>query len=132
MSDPIVTTKKEREEWKQIESAATPILWWQLDSRIVCGPDGAHAIGGLKRTEDSKFIICARNNFRRLIADVEQLTESHERLHAMIPLFQEARDALSAIPLTAAKLRGLDLTLADRMDDVGIPERWKARKERGG
>lgn len=52
------------------------------------------------------------------------------RLDAMLPLFQEARDALPAIPLTAAKLHGIDLTLADRMDGVGIPERWKAREER--
>lgn len=54
----------------------------------------------------------------------------HRRMEAMFPLFQEARDALTAIPLASAKLRGIDLTLGDRMDDVGIPERWNAREER--
>ncbi len=52
----------------------------------------------------------------RLIVEVERLRERDERLVAMLPLFEEAR------------LRGLDLTLADRMDDVGIPDRWKARQ----
>ena len=50
------------------------------------------------------------------------------RLAAMMPLFQEARDALPCITLAQAKLRGLRLDLADRMDDVGIAERWKQRE----
>ena len=54
------------------------------------------------------------------------------RLAAMMPLFQEARDALPAISLASAKLHGLDLTLGDRMDDVGVPERWKEREKREG
>ncbi len=41
------------------------------------------------------------------------------RLKLLIPLFQEARDALPAISLATAKMRNLDLTLADRMDEVG-------------
>lgn len=48
------------------------------------------------------------------------------RLTAMFPLFEEARDALPAIPLASAKLRGVDLTLADRMDAVGDPAKWAA------
>ena len=45
------------------------------------------------------------------------------RLNTIIPLFQEARDALCAIPLAIAKLRGLDLTLGDRMDKAGTATR---------
>ena len=59
----------------------------------------------------------------------EVVAEKYKRrLQAMMPLFQEARDAICAIPKTAAKLRGLRLDLADRMDDVGIAERWAARE----
>lgn len=46
------------------------------------------------------------------------------RLTAMFPLFEEARDALPAIPLASAKLRGVSLDLADRMDAVGDPAKW--------
>lgn len=49
------------------------------------------------------------------------------RLEAMLPLFQEARDALTAIPLASAKVHNIDLSLGDRMDDVGVPSRWAAR-----
>ena len=52
--------------------------------------------------------------------------ESKRRLRAMLPLFEEARDAITTIPLATARLRGLRLDLADRMDDVGVPERWTA------
>ena len=50
------------------------------------------------------------------------------RLEKIMPLFQEARDALPAISLASAKLRGLDLTLGDRMDEAGRPQRaeWDA------
>lgn len=57
-----------------------------------------------------------------------RVAELEERLDAMIPLFEEARDALPAITLESAKLRGIRLDLAYRMDDVGDPERWAARK----
>lgn len=45
------------------------------------------------------------------------------RLETIIPLFQDARDALTAIPLASAKLRGLDLSLADKMDAAGTATR---------
>lgn len=48
------------------------------------------------------------------------------RMKAMMPLFQEARDALPAISVSSAKLHNISLTLADRMDDIGIPDRWAA------
>jgi hypothetical protein len=59
------------------------------------------------------------------LADAQRLRASERRLKAMIPLFEEARDALTAIPLASAKLRGVRLDLADRMDDVGVPSRWQ-------
>lgn len=65
-----------------------------------------------------------------LIAEMEarlrELEAGDRRLKAMLPLFEEARDALPAITEHSRKLRGISLTLADRMDDVGIYDRWKA------
>jgi hypothetical protein len=65
----------------------------------------------------------------RLSEAVDERDALKRRLAAMFPLFQEARDALTAIPLASAKLHGIRLDLADRMDDVGVPDRWKAREE---
>ena len=61
-----------------------------------------------------------------LLAEIDRLAKSDRRLSDMLPLFQEARDALPAIKLTAAELRGIRLDLADRMDAVGVPETWLA------
>ena len=58
-------------------------------------------------------------------AEVDKLTR---RLKAVMPLFEEARDALPAISTASAKLHNIRLDLADRMDDVGIPERWATRE----
>jgi len=60
------------------------------------------------------------------MALAKKLAAVTKRLDAMMPLFQEARDALCAISTVSAKLHGVSPTLADRMDDVGIPERWAA------
>jgi hypothetical protein len=38
----------------------------------------------------------------------------------VMPLLQEARDALPAISIVAAKLHHVDLTLGDRMDIAGM------------
>ena len=63
----------------------------------------------------------------KIITEAEWLIlqDNAARLTAMLPLFEEARDALCVIPLATAKLRNISLTLADRMDDVGIPDRWR-------
>jgi hypothetical protein len=53
-----------------------------------------------------------------------ELAQLRARLAAIFPLFQEARDALTAIPLASARLHGVDLSLADRMDHVGDPAKW--------
>ncbi len=58
--------------------------------------------------------------------DGERLKAVERRFAAMLPLFEEARDALPAIPLALAKLCSIRFDLADRMDDVGVPDRWKA------
>jgi len=55
--------------------------------------------------------------------------ELRARLAAIMPLFEEARDALCALRPMQVKLHNISPTLADRMDDVGDPERWKARRE---
>jgi len=47
------------------------------------------------------------------------------RLSEIMPLFEEARDALPALSLTSAKLHRVDLTLADRMDAVGMRD-WRS------
>ena len=62
------------------------------------------------------------------VEELARLRDRDERLKAMMPLFEEARDALCAISEVSARLHNVRLDLADRMDDVGIPDRWRARK----
>jgi hypothetical protein len=57
---------------------------------------------------------------------IPKLEAAERRLRDLMPLFEEARDALPAISTTAARLRGVRLDLADRMDAVGDYEQWKA------
>jgi hypothetical protein len=45
------------------------------------------------------------------------------RLQEIIPLFEEARDALTALTVAQCKLRNIDLTLGDRMDRAGTRTR---------
>jgi len=61
--------------------------------------------------------------------EIENLKKHKRRLQDMMPLFQEARDAITLIKLSTAKLHGLSLDLDKRMDDVGILERWEAMDE---
>ena len=70
--------------------------------------------------------IAVRDLDARLAAAEADAAKLKRRMAALIPLFQEARDAITAIPLAAAKLRGLRLDLADRMDEVGELARWEA------
>jgi hypothetical protein len=51
-----------------------------------------------------------------------------ERTWQLVKLLIECRDALPAISLATAKLRGLDLTLANRIDEALEP--WAV--EEGG
>lgn len=51
----------------------------------------------------------------------ETLEEYKVKLKEMFNLLLEARDALPAISLASAKLRGIDLTLADRIEEAMKP-----------
>lgn len=51
----------------------------------------------------------------------ETLEEYKVKLKEVLGLLLEARDALPAISLASAKLRGLDLTLADRIEEAMKP-----------
>ena len=56
-------------------------------------------------------------------AIMDSITDKEAKIVEMFRLLLECRDALPAIKMTAAKLRGLDLTLADRIEDCLAP--WK-------
>lgn len=51
----------------------------------------------------------------------ETTEEYKAKLGEVLVLLLEARDALPAISLTSAKLRGIDLTLADRIEKAMEP-----------
>jgi len=57
--------------------------------------------------------------------ELSKLRAMERHFKAMLPLFQEARDAICAISTTTAKIHNISLVLAECMDDVGILERWK-------
>ena len=58
-------------------------------------------------------------------AIIESIPDKDQKITEMAMLLLECRDALPAIKLTSAKLRGLDLTLADRIEDCLAPWRLK-------
>lgn len=47
----------------------------------------------------------------------DRIDDKGDKIKQAAHLLLEARDALPAISFTAAKLHGLDLTLADRIED---------------
>jgi len=47
----------------------------------------------------------------------DRIADKDEKIKQAFHLLIEARDALPAISLASAKLNGLDLTLADRIED---------------
>lgn len=55
---------------------------------------------------------------------------THEKCRELFRLLIEARDALPAIPLASAKLRNIDLSLADRIDACLEP--WKVPPDTPG
>lgn len=88
-------------------------------------------------------------NARRLVAcwnacegvstdDLEAMPAAYmlAKLQMVIPLFQEARDAMTAITEAQRKLHGISQTLADRMDEAGTfsVDDWRAAiaKVKGG
>lgn len=60
------------------------------------------------------------------------LMEAANKIEEMFKLLLECRDALPAIPLASAKLRGLDLRLADRIEDCIEPWRLPADSPASG
>ena len=52
----------------------------------------------------------------------------YPKMKEMILLLIECRDAIPAITMTSAKLRGIDLSLADRIESCLVP--WEV--EEGG
>jgi hypothetical protein len=115
------------------EQSETPLVDAAVDSIMVDVNDGELGLAGAlaRLSVVSKKLERTAAKLREENAELVRERDKHwRRLQAMLPLFQEARDALPAISLVSAKLRGLDLTLGDRMDEVGVPELWRARCER--
>lgn len=54
----------------------------------------------------------------------KKLERKNKHLDAIMSLFEEARDAITALTRNQCKLHKISFTLADRMDEVGIPQRW--------
>ena len=65
------------------------------------------------------------DDVRAVCADADYL---RWRLDEILPLFEEARDALPAINMASARLHGVDLTLGDRMDSAGTRTRAALRE----
>jgi hypothetical protein len=57
--------------------------------------------------------------------DTPEYRSMKRRLELAISVLCEARDAIQCITTTQLKLHNISPTLADRMDDVGIRERWE-------
>ena len=81
-------------------------------------PSTDHICNSIKQLVDEK--VAAESELARLRA-------CERRLDDMLPLFEEARDALQGITLSSAKLHNISLSLGDRMDEVGVAENWKAK-----
>ena len=68
-----------------------------------------------------------RDTLAKEVADLRDKLDEAEyfkhRLKTIIPIFQEARDALTALTVTQVQLHGISLSLADRMDEAGTYNR---------
>lgn len=64
-------------------------------------------------------LVALRNQNKRLEAEVIFLAGAYNRLRRIIPVFEEARDALCALTVTQCRLHNIKLDLADRMDKLG-------------
>lgn len=68
----------------------------------------------------------ARQLERELAEARKDARSIERRCKAAISVLCEARDAIQCITTLQLKMHGISPTLADRMDDVGIRERWEA------
>ena len=75
-----------------------------------------------------------RANLAARDAEIERLREAlrrdAERLRTILPVFEEARDALCCITEVQRRKHGISKTLADRMDALGCPD--AAMRQEGG
>lgn len=89
----------------------TSEVWEALQIRL------AAAEGEMDRVRE------AAPSIATLLDDHQHLKDENAyltwKLEQILPVFQEARDALPAISQTSARLRGISLSLADRMDGAG-------------
>ena len=65
----------------------------------------------------------AADQMREAVAAERERDYLRWRMHEIIPLFEEARDALCAISLVAATAYRVDLSLGSRMDAAGTRTR---------
>ena len=87
-------------------------------------PDAAAEIAAMRAAN-----LDCMDHFNVLKVDYDnqaaEIAKLEARLAEIMPLFVEARDALPAISVTSAKLHGVQLDLADRMDAVGTRD-WRS------
>ena len=56
---------------------------------------------------------------------LNELEERERRLLAIMPVFQEARDAITVITEHQRRLHNISIALADKMDELGEADKWK-------
>lgn len=83
---------------------------------------------GMSKSQLADLVVDQRKRFAEIEAENEKLTK---RLSASLDLLQEARDAICALSTMQIKLHHIRPDLADRMDTVGIRERWEAVEKEG-
>ncbi len=100
MSEHKPTTAKEHEEWKRLDKAATPTPWDGIVSAYAVrhdypAKDGMHGdnVCTVYRDVDKELIAMMRNNFRRLIEEVEYLRPIVVRLNP-----PKTADGVTVIP----------------------------------
>ncbi|HAX23096.1 MAG TPA: hypothetical protein DCY64_22770 [Hydrogenophaga sp.] len=84
--------------------------------------DAIEAIKSVTQPSEVEKLMDAAGLCRRCAAPKhEQLPPNYmlAKLQMVMPLMQEARDALTAISVEQMKLRGISATLAERMDEAG-------------
>jgi hypothetical protein len=126
-------------EWSvEYDGPSRPILLSDKQMRSMSAFDGAGSRWGPYEAEDADLsFIAALVNFWRS-EEGKQMRENADnaayykwKLKAIIPLFEEARDALPAISQVALRLYNLSPDLADRMDRAGTSTRADFDAARG-
>ncbi len=66
------------------------------------------------------------NKIEEMDLELAELRYYHWRMLQILPLLQEARDALPAITEASRRLHGISPTLADRLDQAGNGDKARA------